>query len=326
MYRYDLDTGQLTDLTPVGDTPKSGLHRQRRRRLPRVLRGRGRAGGLAGEPNRRNGRSGQTNLYLDDDGATTFMRRMKRRGRSQRSVTHRTAPGSRSTRSSSLTGYDNTPRHAGPRSISTAARRTASLVRRAIRAAKRPATVRPRRGHRHHLSDSGQVFFDTPEALVPSDTNGQPDVYEYEEGEPYLISAGTSAANRRCWTRAKAAMTCSSSPRSSWCRRTRRGKERDLRRARGRRLPRTRPRRRLARLPTPAGAASTAAVDLRGAVEPDVLRCGQPRAAGETKPKAQAQVKAREVQEGLRQEEGQMCEEDPEESREVRPRQQKAGK
>jgi hypothetical protein len=43
------------------------------------------------------------------------------------------------------------------------------------------------------LTDAGQVFFETTEALVPSDTNGQLDVYEYEGGRAYLISSGTSS-------------------------------------------------------------------------------------------------------------------------------------
>jgi hypothetical protein len=42
------------------------------------------------------------------------------------------------------------------------------------------------------VSDGGRLFFDTVEALVPSDTNGQVDVYEYEDGQPQLISSGTS--------------------------------------------------------------------------------------------------------------------------------------
>ncbi len=42
------------------------------------------------------------------------------------------------------------------------------------------------------LADGGRLFFQTLEALVPSDTNGQPDVYEYEDGQPALISSGTS--------------------------------------------------------------------------------------------------------------------------------------
>jgi DNA-binding beta-propeller fold protein YncE len=46
---------------------------------------------------------------------------------------------------------------------------------------------------RHLLTDAGQVFFETTEALVPSDTNGQRDVYEYEGGGAHLISSGTSS-------------------------------------------------------------------------------------------------------------------------------------
>ncbi len=47
--------------------------------------------------------------------------------------------------------------------------------------------------NRHVLTDAGQVFFETNEALVPSDTNGQRDVYEYEGGGAHLISSGTSS-------------------------------------------------------------------------------------------------------------------------------------
>lgn len=44
------------------------------------------------------------------------------------------------------------------------------------------------------VSDGGRVFFETNEALVPADSNGNgPDVYEYEHGEPALISSGTDA-------------------------------------------------------------------------------------------------------------------------------------
>jgi hypothetical protein len=42
------------------------------------------------------------------------------------------------------------------------------------------------------LSDGGRLFFETAEALVPSDTNGGKDVYEYEGGQASLISSGTS--------------------------------------------------------------------------------------------------------------------------------------
>jgi hypothetical protein len=41
-----------------------------------------------------------------------------------------------------------------------------------------------------NVSSQGQVFFQTSEALVPRDSNGQLDVYEYEDGTPHLISSG----------------------------------------------------------------------------------------------------------------------------------------
>jgi hypothetical protein len=41
-----------------------------------------------------------------------------------------------------------------------------------------------------NVSDAGIVFFQTPEGLVPRDSNGQTDVYEYENGGPHLISSG----------------------------------------------------------------------------------------------------------------------------------------
>jgi sugar lactone lactonase YvrE len=40
-------------------------------------------------------------------------------------------------------------------------------------------------------NDQGTVFFDTPTPLVPADTNGTTDVYEYHAGEVHLISPGT---------------------------------------------------------------------------------------------------------------------------------------
>ncbi len=39
----------------------------------------------------------------------------------------------------------------------------------------------------------GRVFFDSADALVPQDTNGREDVYEYENGHVYLLSDGQEA-------------------------------------------------------------------------------------------------------------------------------------
>jgi len=56
--------------------------------------------------------------------------------------------------------------------------------------ASEPSSYYPQR----NVSDAGQVFFETAEGLLPQDTNGQRDVYEYEAGSLYLISSGTSEA------------------------------------------------------------------------------------------------------------------------------------
>lgn len=51
-----------------------------------------------------------------------------------------------------------------------------------------PATPHPR-----NVAEDGTVFFQTATALVPSDTNGQIDVYEWRGGKVALISGGLSS-------------------------------------------------------------------------------------------------------------------------------------
>jgi len=43
------------------------------------------------------------------------------------------------------------------------------------------------------VNDGGEVFFDTPDPLVPADVNSSDDVYAFDESEVHLISAGTGA-------------------------------------------------------------------------------------------------------------------------------------
>ena len=45
-----------------------------------------------------------------------------------------------------------------------------------------------------YLTDDGRLFFSTEDAVVPQDTNGKSDVYEYENGDVHLISPGTANA------------------------------------------------------------------------------------------------------------------------------------
>jgi hypothetical protein len=43
------------------------------------------------------------------------------------------------------------------------------------------------------MSNDGRPFFYTPDALVAKDTNNIPDVYEYTEGRPQLLTTGTGS-------------------------------------------------------------------------------------------------------------------------------------
>ncbi len=45
--------------------------------------------------------------------------------------------------------------------------------------------------------DGSRAFFETKNALVPQDTNGQTDVYEWEDGRVYLISSGQGSQGSR---------------------------------------------------------------------------------------------------------------------------------
>ncbi len=141
---------------------------------------------------------GENNLYLDRDGTTTFIATFtpeSEEGDGEISPDGTWyAFGSRK----SLTGYDNVKPNkelAGELFLYSAA--SGQLVC----ASCSPTGESPveaggaaARSGRHLLTDAGQVFFETYEALVPSDTNGQVDVYEYENGQPSLISSGTSSS------------------------------------------------------------------------------------------------------------------------------------
>jgi hypothetical protein len=45
---------------------------------------------------------------------------------------------------------------------------------------------------RYMSADGSRVFFQTPDQLVGGDVNGEPNVYEWEDGRDYLISGGNS--------------------------------------------------------------------------------------------------------------------------------------
>ncbi|HWY18658.1 MAG TPA: hypothetical protein VNY27_08110 [Solirubrobacteraceae bacterium] len=106
-----------------------------------------------------------------------------------------------------LTGYDNTDAvtkkldneiflySAASRQISCVSCKSSGEVPTAGGAFTPRGVPSLNQGAIHYLSDGGRLFFQTAEALLPADTNGRIDVYEYEAGQLHLISTGTSSSD-----------------------------------------------------------------------------------------------------------------------------------
>jgi hypothetical protein len=161
--------------------------------------------------------SGQPNLYVRHEGAVAFIATLDPTADvldwTPRELTVRTSSDGafvafNSVRS--LTGYDNTDVNsatpdqeiflydAGAKKLSCASCDPSGAPPSAPARIRLPVTTnlffntvgRLQR----NLSDNGRVFFDTADSLLSSAQNGQPNVYEYEEGQVRLISNGTGAA------------------------------------------------------------------------------------------------------------------------------------
>jgi hypothetical protein len=142
-------------------------------------------------------KSGANNLYLEQDGTITFVATLSEGDYGTGAVS---PDGSWLAFDShvSLTGYDNISTSSGFPATEVFLYSAASG--RLACASCAPSGEAPTLGGAElpnlgsrPLSDNGRLLFDTDEALVPSDTNGQIDVYEYEGGQPTLISSGTSS-------------------------------------------------------------------------------------------------------------------------------------
>jgi hypothetical protein len=187
LYRYDVDTGQLSDLTPLSDA-KAGL-----------------AGisddgsyvyyyaetALSGSQSNQLGETaqdGKPNLYLEHEGTITFI------AHEGVGVGQMSPNGTffAFDSAASLTGYDN----AGYGEIylySAAANRF--LCASCNPSGEAPTAGAGIGGAPRSVSNNGQVFFQTSEALLPRDTNGLTNVYEYDYASGlHLISTGTSSS------------------------------------------------------------------------------------------------------------------------------------
>jgi hypothetical protein len=228
LYEYAVGSGQLTDLTAnagepaavlgVGGASEDGSH------VYFVARG-----VLDAAPNS-NGDSataGAPNLYLDKEGAIAFVATLDpatddcdwtanarcggdgadTSGLTTRVSTNGVFAGFNSSRS--LTGYDNTDAKTGEPDLEIFLYDASSDQLRC--ASCHPLGSRPTAGAAIHwpaisgknanwtnaypqrnVSDHGQVFFETADALLSSDGNGRRDVYQYRDGTLSLISTGAA--------------------------------------------------------------------------------------------------------------------------------------
>jgi NHL repeat-containing protein len=138
-------------------------------------------------------KSGQENLYVDQNGTVTFIASFKTGDyRSDAVSPDGTWFAIDSTKS--LTGYENN--HLEEIFLYDEANGQLTCAS-CVPSGEPPTSYFPgaRLSAMRPVSDGGRVFFDTGDALVPSDTNGRVDVYEYENGQPSLISSGTSTSD-----------------------------------------------------------------------------------------------------------------------------------
>lgn len=201
LYRYNTVTGQLSDLTPQPVVDGG------------AVLGAGEdgsyvyftaAGALAPGAT-----AGQTNIYLYHAGTTTFVATTSNLGPTRASANGLFIA---FTSTASLTGYDNTDANTAQPDQEIYLYDAASnrLDCASCRPTGDPPTagsslLEPQRDGQvdffstyplaydpNSVSDSGQVFFDTEDALLSADTNGMRDVYEYAAGQLHLLSTGSA--------------------------------------------------------------------------------------------------------------------------------------
>ncbi len=229
LYEYDAGSGALTDLTVDGTEPASvlGVSGASEDGAYVYFVATGDITGAQQNSQGAEAQAGEPNLYLRHNGATTFVATLEPSadrcdwtpigncsgGESFGPTARVSANGAFLAFNSvrSLTGYDNTDVNTGEADIEIYLYDAAA--HRLSCASCTPSGVPPRAGAaikspvipgqnaswkntypQRNVSDRGQVFFETTDALVPRDVNGRRDVYEYANGTVRLLSTGTSEA------------------------------------------------------------------------------------------------------------------------------------
>lgn len=208
LYEYDVDSGALTDLTPFAQVDFQGFTAAADdgSYLYFVANGAlGTAGATAGQPN----------LFVLHDGAITFIATLDgsndtcdwNSGCFGFPLSYPTARASSNgrflgfTSAASLNGADTggLPQiylyDAGTGAlacVSCEAKGVGAPQPSFIRGAQVPVSSQVQADYlERYVSDGGQLFFDTQAALLPADTNGWHDVYEYGGGQLSLLTTGT---------------------------------------------------------------------------------------------------------------------------------------
>jgi Tol biopolymer transport system component len=196
LYQYDFVSGSLSDLTPAAHVEVQGG--------PQVSEDGSHVYFEAQGALATGATQGQPNSYLWNAGTTKLIPALGKpsaNGAFLEIVT-----------SQRLTGYDNTDAITGQEDPEVYLYDAAanSLVCASCNPSGAPPTGGPRperpeqKGHSSRtVSDTGQVFFETTESLLPADTNGKQDVYEFEpdgvgscgnaDGCLSLLSSGTGS-------------------------------------------------------------------------------------------------------------------------------------
>jgi hypothetical protein len=219
LYRYDLPSGLLTDVTPRSGAEVQGVSGVSEDGSYVYFTAAGVLSGSEANEHGETAQSGQANLYLSHGGTTTFIATLAGVG-VDACVTDVCVRVSSNgaflafASLKSLTGYDNTDANtgspdqemflydAGANKLVCASCNPSGEAPTGHRTGTSIMELRPG-GAPHYLTDSGRLFFATTDALLPRDTNGQQDVYEFEPdgvgscgdagGCIYLISTGTSS-------------------------------------------------------------------------------------------------------------------------------------
>ncbi len=204
LYEYDFNGDRLTDLTPDGGGAPG---------IEGVV-GVGDEGSsvyfVATAALAADATGGADNLYVAHNGTITFIAMLSGEDandwtQSFASRTARVTPNGEDVvfmSNESLTGYDNVDAITGKRDtevfvyddedgqLSCASCNPSN--ERPTGPSSMPAGLNPSYAPRVISDNGSQVFFDSSDTLLPGDTSGQQNVYEYENGKVSLISSGSS--------------------------------------------------------------------------------------------------------------------------------------